>query len=98
MRKSELRYTQWALFYLTSIYLAEDWGTKSAAYYCIDTFFIQHLIYPTSFEQMMLDKSEPTACYNTFITIFVCWFSHLFCFLHVRFAFLFWVPLIVAFG
>ena len=32
------------------IYLTEDWGTKSAAYYCIDTFFIQRLVYPTSFE------------------------------------------------
>ena len=45
------------------IYPTEDWGTKSAAYYCIDTFlsnvwFIQQVLR----EQMTSDKSEPTVC------------------------------------
>ena len=43
------------------IYLMEDWGMKSAAYYCIDTFLSDILfIWQVLREQMTLDKSEPT--------------------------------------
>ena len=54
-----LKPLQWALIYPTSIY-PEDWGTKSAAYYCIDTFlsniwFIRQVLR----EQTTSDKSEP---------------------------------------
>ena len=45
------------------IYLMEDWETKCAAYYCIDTFLSDILfIRQVLREQMLSDKSEPTVC------------------------------------
>ena len=48
------------------IYLTEDWGTKSAAYYCIDAFLSNiWFIWQVLREQMTSDTSEPTVHRST---------------------------------